>query len=121
MFVGCDDDTQTNDDTSSASVIGEWERTYQIGDMNDIASLSLDENNIATATFSGETLSGTYSISNNIITVLDDECPGIEGNYNYSITATTLTFTLVDDECGDDNGRADFIANQSTASWTRVD
>ena len=85
--------------------------------------MSLYDNNVATAVFGGNIILGTYSTDGNMITVLDPDCgAGVEGNYSYSVTSSSLTLTLINDDCGGGEGsRPEFIADESTATWTKSD
>ena len=135
LLVSCDNPFKDddNDDDSSFSVIGEWQRTFESALLNII----FNENGTLTGNWGSTSIPTlTYSTIDNIITIIADchsENPlapiNAAGNYSYSIddTNTLLNISLINDECTSyDNDREAFfsypsLVSQSSAFWTRVD
>ncbi|NQU66665.1 MAG: hypothetical protein HQ510_01860 [Candidatus Marinimicrobia bacterium] len=96
-FWGCDDNsTEPNSD----SIICSWEKEIEEGSL---VTLSFLENDTFTAIVEGgigDVVSGTYIISVNEITFVDDGCSEEEGGiYTYSISGDQLIFILISDDC----------------------
>ncbi|MFC1692883.1 lipocalin family protein [Candidatus Latescibacterota bacterium] len=106
---GCDKNPTDSEYTDS--IIGSWVKRHGIV----MYTLSFSENGIFKVRvdiggYSG--INGTYSISNNEITFIDDDCgEEKEGKYKYSIDKNRLIFSLISDECG----RSEIIPG----TWTK--
>jgi hypothetical protein len=65
-----------------------------------------------------QTQTGSYTRTTNEITITDGSCPGVQGIYRFTITATNLTMLVINDNCVDANfggNRADAVAG----IWSR--
>lgn len=100
---GCSDDAT---EPSENMIVGKWMRFYdEVDDDEDVlmvieftedrkftASNVLDENE------NGK-INGVYSVANNIITMNDEDCEGIEGKYELEFRDNGVEFILIKDEC----------------------
>ena len=107
-FWGCDDNSTG---PSGSSIIGSWEK--QIEEIMLTVSF-LDNGTFTTTAVEGDGVSGTYTLSGDEITFIDDVCgEDIEGNYIYSIGNDKLTFSLIEDNC--EENRPEVISG----TWTK--
>ncbi len=101
---GCRDDSTG---PSGELYLGSWEKELTFDGATGVLTLSFkDGDYVVSASFDGDTatITGTYVVSDNQMTLVDDpgqdsECGDDEGTYRYSVDGDEMTFTLFLDAC----------------------
>lgn len=88
------------------TIVGKWKKDFpEIEDKNSINFIMelLKDGTLSFSFFASDLfideVSGTYTYSDNIITLLDEENENIEGKYSIEFKENVLEFTLIEDEC----------------------
>ncbi len=116
---GCSDDAT---EPSENTIVGKWKSELFILALEDGTLVNtyrvLEFNNNGTYSFYHEDEeldllndSGTYTISNNELTILNNECLGIEGKYEVLFDDNGFEIKLKEDDCERNHILSDFYYN----------
>ena len=118
-FWGCDDNSTG---PSGSSIIGSWENSM-LDNYGDLLTLTLkffESGNLQIVREEEgddiETLNGSYNVSDSDLTISDEICGGIVGNYSFQINSNGLTLSVISDDC---EGRANTLT-MFPDPWSRI-
>lgn len=109
LLVSCNEDSTS---PSNDSIIGAWYKEFD--DVFETVGNSTEETVVFIINFNSDEeyyvytqegnnielqLTGEYSVQNNRITMMDENCDDVEGVYNLEFSGDEVEFILVDDEC----------------------
>lgn len=100
---GCSDDAT---EPSENTIVGSWMKQIDSGDddMPDVLVMEFTKEGKYYAIGVGDdnkrdTLVGSYTLDNDRVVLVDEECDDTKGNYDLVFKDNGVEFVLVDDEC----------------------
>ena len=118
---GCSDDAT---EPSENTIVGKWKTFIRFAELNGQTypgKVILDFDNIGNYKISFEELpgeeipekfiyqdEGKYTISEDILTVVNNECENIEGKYKFEFKDNGLEFMIIEDDCNRNHSISSF-------------
>ena len=118
-FWGCDDNSTG---ANGGSIIGNWENSIlDDGDLFTVTLKFIESGNLQIVLeeeggVDNETINGSYNVSDSDLTILDEQCGDIVGNYSFQINSNGLTLSVISDDC---EGRANTLT-MFPDPWSRI-
>ena len=101
--LGCSDDAT---EPSENTIVGEWVRQFEIGELYDFQTFTLDFRDDGTCISIPTSEKGRfipitndYTYQNNTLVIKSEECDGVDGTYKVEFRDNGIELKLVHDDC----------------------